>query len=165
MTRSELSFLFIKLIVILKCLANCDVNFDAGSADTLSWGKLKIINKFNNEVIMSEDINELFDNFPNDSPQRIIDGKLIYAKAYNQMFLDKILNKSDTYYKNCSFDITNSVTDIASNQQFIALVDRLQECTFNEQAQYAIEKNLSALLIKDNNESAELPNIRLNGYI
>lgn len=75
-------------------------------------------------------------------------GKLIYAKTYDQILLDQILNKSDTYYKKCS---CIPIVGSATSSKVVALLEQSDECNNEndngEFAQCARELNASALLI------------------
>lgn len=91
-----------------------------------------------------------------DAPVRLekIAGKLIYAKTYDQALLDKILNKSDTYYKKCSCvpvvaaDVTTAGEN--SSSKVVAFVQPSLECvSVDEFSKCAKSLNAYALLVYD----------------
>lgn len=107
-----------------------------------------------------------------------ITGKLIYAKTYDQALLDKLLNKSDTYYKDKSskcacVSLSASLVESVPKQQLdkssqtIAFLQQSAQCfsvfTVNDYVQCARDLKASALLVDSSAFSSSSPSSMLIG--
>lgn len=179
--RIDLSTLvLLQLIFLLATVTNCDVLRNAKDVRK-QVATIRVVGKNltnNGTSEISSDVYEAFASSASSRPNKLgdkITGKLIYAKTYDQALLDKILNKSDTYYKKCecvlAIDGGRALAASAFfGQDVIAFVDHpSNQCTVDDMVkQCAGSLNASVLLLNhfsDSNtsESSSSLNLQLDG--
>lgn len=139
---------FMLVLLIKTLIVQCQ---SAPTPSTTSIIRISTSNETISEMVVTNGNNT--SSGVDDEPVRLekITGKLIYAKTYDQALLDKILNKSDTYYKKCScVPVVTAVTARENSSKVVAFVEPSLEClSVDELSKCAKSLNAYALLVYD----------------